>query len=360
MIPLIRLEGSPRECGRQHGAAAAAQIASNVEIYSRWFEQTGVGWERALQAAPEFLAAFAAYDPALAEELEGIAEGAGRPVAEIVALNARTEIYYGVSGVLNRPAPTECSTLGVAPEGAAGGGTYVAQTWDWLCSVLGNVVLLHIRQPGRPEVLTFTEAGMLGKIGVNSEGVALCVNLLASNQNGVGMTFHTLARAALHAGSLVEALYQVTRARRAGSGHFLFGRKGEVASLEFAPGDYHVHYPRRGVVGHTNHFIAQLHGLRDRSKLYPHASPGTYLRQGRLDDLLQSQAGFLDRERIAAILSDHRHQPEAICRHPNEGVTPDNQTNLAVIFDLDNQELWYTEGPACQGEWRRMAFPWRQ
>lgn len=359
MIPQFRLEGTPRACGRQHGEAARSRIADNVEIYSRWFEQTGVGWERALAAAPAFLQAIAQYDPALREEIEGIAEGAGRPVAEIVCLNARTEIYYGVSGVLSRPAPTECSSLGVAPEGSADGTTYVAQNWDWLCSTLANVVLLHIVQPGRPEVLTFTEAGMVGKIGVNSAGVALCCNLLACSQSDVGMTFHTLARAALHGRSVVEAMFNVTRARRAGSGHYLLGSRGEVVSLEFAPGDYHVQYPRRGVVGHTNHFLAPIHGARDRVKIYAQASPGTYLRQGRLDDLLQSQAGALNRERLIAILGDHRHAPEAICRHPGEGPSPDTQSNLAVIYDLDRQEMWYAEGPACCGEWRALPFPWR-
>ena len=48
-----------------------------------------------LARARAFVPAVADRYPELMEEVTGIAEGADRPVEEIVALNARTELLYG-------------------------------------------------------------------------------------------------------------------------------------------------------------------------------------------------------------------------------------------------------------------------
>jgi isopenicillin-N N-acyltransferase-like protein len=54
-----------------------------------------------------------------------------------------------------------------------------------------NCVLLDLEQRGKPRVLTFTEAGFVGKIGMNSAGLGLCCNLPGHSADKTG---HSLPR----------------------------------------------------------------------------------------------------------------------------------------------------------------------
>ena len=63
--------------------------------------------------------------PDLLAEITGIAEGAGRDLEEIIALNARTELLFAESAT-----DEGCTVAVILPE-AAGGHTLIGQNWDW-------------------------------------------------------------------------------------------------------------------------------------------------------------------------------------------------------------------------------------
>src|SRR4051812_8858074 len=92
MFPLIEISGSPRERGRQYGAAARERILHSVATYARLFAYCGMTWGEAELRALRYRDPIAATSPDLLEEIDGIAEGAGLTKGEILALNARTEI----------------------------------------------------------------------------------------------------------------------------------------------------------------------------------------------------------------------------------------------------------------------------
>jgi isopenicillin-N N-acyltransferase like protein len=93
-FPLVDIEGDARARGRQYGRLAAERIATSLRVYmAAWTAGAGDDAARAalLARARTFEPVIGDRYPELLEEMCGIAEGAGRALEEIVALNARTE-----------------------------------------------------------------------------------------------------------------------------------------------------------------------------------------------------------------------------------------------------------------------------
>lgn len=49
--------------------------------------------------------------------------------------------------------------------------SYLAQNWDWMEAQKKNPIVLTITQAEKPTIKMVTEAGLIGKIGLNSAGV---------------------------------------------------------------------------------------------------------------------------------------------------------------------------------------------
>ena len=94
-----------------------------------------------------------AYSPTLAEEIRGIASGAGLPASHLFAVNARSELVPF--------AASECTALSFPEAGLLG------QTWDWCEQLESLVTVLHITREDQHSILTVTEPGIVGKIGLS-------------------------------------------------------------------------------------------------------------------------------------------------------------------------------------------------
>lgn len=348
-IPFLRITGSPKERGRQYGERARDKVHRAVEIYDRWFRDfVNVSWERAREEAKQYVDLIGSYDDEIMEEIEGIAEGAGVDVLDVVILNSRTEVSYGLL--------PGCTALAATAEAADNGHTIIGQNWDWMPETMGIALLIEIQQPGRPTVLTLTEAGMVGKIGVNSAGLGLCVNLLASDNNQKGTPWHVIARGILNSEMMADAIWAVARTRRAGSGNYLIAHAaGEAVDIESNPLDYHVIYAGRGYLAHSNHFLSTPLRVRDRVK---ELFPDTFLRYYRANRFLERASPHISLETFTAILRDHFSFPDSICRHPDDR-DPESlriQTNVSVLFDLTEKSMLYTMGPPCTRDYIRFSF----
>ena len=106
-------------------------------------------------------------DPHSCEFNSGVAAGASVPYASILALNVRTEIAYGM-------AKDGCTAIYRQAEKS----TYLAQNWDWQEEQQENLIGLYIRNPPKPPIAMVTEAGIIGKIGLNGCGVGVCLNAI--------------------------------------------------------------------------------------------------------------------------------------------------------------------------------------
>ena len=204
-IPFLSLSGSPREIGRAHGEALRPLVRDNVDTYLAIFKHyADLTREQVLARARLFVPVIEKFDPALSEEIKGIAEASDSRVEEIAAINSRTEIMFKET-----PRAGECTALAATPEATASGQTLLGQNWDWMPKLDGHTVLLKIQQNDKPTVLTYTEAGIVAKIGMNTAGLGLCVNLLVSDGTAVGTPFHILCRGILDSPSMGEALKKI-------------------------------------------------------------------------------------------------------------------------------------------------------
>ncbi len=109
-----------KQIGYKHGSLASAQISASIAFYSSLFlENAKQTWPEVLQHARTFEQTTAQKWPAFHEEMRGIADGAGRDLLDIVALNVRTEINFGLF--------TEgCTSLAWH----VGQRAWLAQNWD--------------------------------------------------------------------------------------------------------------------------------------------------------------------------------------------------------------------------------------
>lgn len=83
--------------GIQHGEAAKLQISRCIEFYAGLFQKNcKQTWPQVQQLASKFEQQAKEKWPAYHEEMRGVADGAGKELLDIVALNVRTEINFGL------------------------------------------------------------------------------------------------------------------------------------------------------------------------------------------------------------------------------------------------------------------------
>src|SRR5690349_13094872 len=103
-------EGRPGDRGLRFGTAQAPAIANTVAVYRRMFaEDRGLTDADIHARGREARERIAGFRPALAEEIEAIAQGSGQPPELLFAVNARTELLAG--GEVAGSAPGECTTV---------------------------------------------------------------------------------------------------------------------------------------------------------------------------------------------------------------------------------------------------------
>ncbi len=298
-------EPHPADRGLQFGRAQARAVANTAAVYRRIFgEDRGLGPSEIDERGREARERIHAFRPALAEEIEAIAAGACQAPELLFAINARTELLAG--GLVAGTAPGECSTVAVLDAERATG--ILAQNWDFHPDLAASRVVWTVEEPDGGSFTTFTEAGILAKIGTNASGVALALNFLATDADGGlhGVPVHVLARAllqeartveearALIAGTKVSASVCLTVAGPDGAG-------GVAArAFELWPGGVQELEPRGGRLAHTNHFLAPV-GARDTLAAGP-SGPSTHNRMRRLAATLERDAAPGGDE-IAALLT---------------------------------------------------------
>ena len=349
-IPVVELNAAdPKKRGQAYGEAARDRIDAIIAVYREIFQRiTGETWEQTVVRGAPFSDKAKAFAPDLIEEIQGIAAGAGRTFEDIFLLNARSEILFNPQVLAQ-----ECTAMAALPEAVRNGETLLAQNWDWYNEVLNCQVILKIgERDGKPALITFTEAGQLAKIGMNTAGIGLVVNNLTSDQPRTGVPWIFLTRRILESSSLAQALGYVLNTGRAHSINFLIGyAAGEAVNLETSPVEAHVLWPENGICVHTNHYLEPGKNFRDLKPLRD-PYPSTYLRCRRVQKMAAERKGNIDVPEIRHILKDHMDKPFSVCMHRNPAVAPLLQivTCLSIVMNLSRRQIHYTLGNPCRGE----------
>jgi len=334
------------ERGVELGHRFAAEVAGTVSRYRRLFERRAERpfdvdlWSERAWRSIQALA------PQHAEEIAGIAEGAGLTAAQVASVNARTEILVAA----NPSGQTECSTVVSLPPGRP---PVAVQTWDWYDAMGDGWFEWTIPFPDGRTVRTVTEFGMLAKIGVNDRGVGVMLNMLhhrndleAADGEEVGHPVHLLARAILDdAGSADEAVRIASAPRTSASTSLtVVDDRGGAASVELFPGGPGVLEPTDGVLVRTNHFVS------DAGRDGCLASTIGISTELRRDHLLEAFSSVQPQTVQDVLDAMTHHLPDGgVCRHPLTETDPLlwHRTLATVAVDVASRSLDVHENGPC-------------
>jgi isopenicillin-N N-acyltransferase like protein len=336
----------PYDRGTELGRAHAVEIAASVAAYQRIFDTAaGAAVDMADWGAQAF-DRITEYSPSLAEEIAGIADGAGVPVTSVAAINARTEVLAAVGGV----APSECSTV---VRLRAGKPPVAVQAWDWYADLANLWFVWEIPHADGGHTTTVTEFGIVGKIGVNDRGLGVHFNILHHRHDGagVGIPVHVVARAVLdEARDLNQALARVAQAPVSASTSLTLvaAARGESAavSAELNPDGVGYALPDAdGLLVHTNHFLSAPANLHDTEL---RDGPDTVVRFDMLRRALAGRADLTTADAIRA-LSSHLLGGGATCCHVDPSLPPAArfETLATVVLDVGTGTLAAHAGGAC-------------
>lgn len=342
----------PYERGAEFGALHRGEITRNVAAYRRLFAacatepfDVGVWSDRAWRTISDLA-------PAAADEIRGIADGAGLPVAEVAALNARTELL----AIADPSGVDECSTVVSLP---AGGVPVAVQTWDWYDAMADGWLHWTIPYPDGRVVSTVTEYGVLAKIGVSSSGLGVLFNMLhhtndaaATDGTGVlGFPVHLLSRLVLETASGVGEAVATAKSvsTSASTSLTLVDPEGGAVSVELFPGGPGLVEATGGVLARTNHFLS------DEGRegcLAATIGPGSQIRRTKiLAALGPGVPGSADE--IIDVMRDHA-EVGGICAHPDRSMERvlQHATLATVAIDTAQRSLQVTAGGPCASSLR--------
>lgn len=343
----ITIQGAPYERGLAYGQQCREEIGVSIRVYGSLFKELkGLSWEDARKLSEFYLAKTQDFDPSYVEEMRGIAEGAGVDLLDIAALNARTEIMFA-----QLKDAQECTTLSLMPPATEGGRVIAAQNWDFYRGLRDSLVIVHIHQENKPNFVMVSEAGMIGGIGMNDQGIGILLNALTAEVSCQGIPLRTRMRAMLDSKTLAEA-YSKGSHKPTSVGHLVATHKDGVAiAFEMDSDTLETIIPEDGVWLHTNHYIGpkmyQAHGANPRGS--------TYIRLQRIKALVKEAHGKITNETVMGMLQDHAGYPYALCTHenPTDSVTTQYVTNFAIIMDLTEGCFYLAPGNPCESKFEK-------
>jgi isopenicillin-N N-acyltransferase-like protein len=334
-FPIIDLKGDSATIGLQHGRILRKRIIKTINWYKKIIPREE---GEILSLATYFKSKISQFNPNYCDEIEGIAAGAEVDPLWIYTLNSRSEIMNTFTN--------ECTAIYFKDTALLG------QNWDWAKELEKLAIILRIKSEDKPEILMMSEPGIIGKIGLNSKGVGVCLNFLDSGQVCKGVPIHILLRAILDSPSIEEAVKRMELIKKGKSANILIGNaSGWYIDFEFA--NQQVYEPKSDskVFLHTNHYLMNEELNLDTEKL---ASSFTRYKQAlqMIHALKNSSINEMKR-----ILLDQTRDDLPICRpyvpHPDLGNVG---TVCSIIMDLRGLQMHITLGNPLENPFTTIGF----
>lgn len=372
-VPLVRATGEPFDVGYQHGAARAEVLRAFIDddlCRINRLAPAPVSVESLRPALAAYGAAIAAATPRLSEEIDGLARGAGISRELAVLLQVRREII----GFQRVPARGDCTTYASLSAGP-GGGPVLAQTVDLNGNLDDQITMLDVGLSGstrRALVLSF--GGLLGYLGVNSDGLAIGLNLVLGGEWRPGVPPYLAIRHLLdNAGCVADALDILRGLPLASSRSLTLCDPTSVACVEILDNDLRLVEPAQPArtpqpaqvtqptqVTHTNHFLHP--DFTDRDLLNVFARNSSMLRlkacEAGLAELAESGADAADADANAGTGVDEHF---ALLAQPpicvaDTGDIRRERTVAAVVLLPGRGELHVRPGDPSRSSTRTFRF----
>ncbi|KAI1418766.1 peptidase C45 acyl-coenzyme A:6-aminopenicillanic acid acyl-transferase-like protein [Xylaria sp. FL1777] len=337
----IKCTGSPYDIGVTHGVTAKDKITGSIDFYSRLFRAScSLAWPEVVREAAKYVVSLESIAPRYLEEIRGIARGSELPFLDILALNIRSEIMFGLFSDSSRDivkVPSDgCTSLGWLTASRS----FLGQNWDWMVEQGQNLIICHISQPRTtvPDFSMVTEAGIIGKIGLNAKGVGCCLNAIKCRGiDSSKLPIHFALRRVLESPSRAAAIEDIMLAGVAGSGYILIGDATGSTGLECTSKrvkEVVMDDVRR--VCHTNHLILDKSNVDEAPWLRDSPSRLARIRE------LTSRITDPNFDIITECLSDVDGYPSSINRRQEgESVA---ETLFTIVMDLTKKSARVTFG----------------
>ena len=351
VFPLVEVAGTPYERGLQQGRAVPERVLGTVALYRAQLERRGVNSDELIALARGMMPVIAAFDAGFLEEMRGIADGAGVSLEDIIVGNCRTEMMFGYADLKKaRDALDDgCTGIIVLPEASASGRLMHAHNWDWREECNDTGIILKVRREDGPSILTFTEAGTLGRHGFNSAGVSLSGNFLTSDRDYKrpgNVPLALIRRKMLEAPSIAAAMKVLWSTTRFASNNLMLAQaEGEAVNLECAPDEIFWIAPEDGLLVHANHWLCPVARgkLRDLGLVN---SPDSLYRQRRVTDALRRSPGKIDWPLVKAALADRFNSPDSVLRSPKPAAFDSISATVATtLMDPAAGVMWVARKP---------------
>lgn len=339
LMKVITLDAeTPYERGVQYGEQAKEEISHSIEYYRKKFEKQP-GWDKIVEFSQKFVQVSAEFSKEIMEEMQGIADGSGSDVREIMAVNARYELSQF-------DWQHECTT-GVFFDHTSGK-NYIFKNCDLGYDVKAHLVILKVIGKDGFRALGITEAGQLVRDGYNNCGVALVNSALWSGADHAGIAVPgTIVRKKVWESRNFQEACAVQRNlhRTVSTNMLVADRYGNAVDFECYPGGEDEVVPQNGIIATGNRFT--IHP--DRNKVIdPEIDRGL-----RLRELLEEHRESICAEKIMEILKDHKGFPCSICRHDDKKRAG---TVYSIIVNMTDDKIYICLGNPCEGTYEEYSL----
>ncbi len=364
-IPVIVLEGTPRQCGQIHGETRKTGILSHIEKWKTYLEiSTQMNPETYIDQFLEetnLIKAVQRWTPEVLEEVEGIAEGSGVNFKIILALQLPDEEWWyqrekkglEFSGIGS--SVDHCSTVGIHRQ--EGSPNYIAHNLDVPGYFDGYQVLLHkVDHVTNHESMIFSVDGIVALAGINNYGIGICCDaILQLNHSKDGLPVSFVNKGVLSRSNIVDAIDFVYRIKHASGQNYIISDPKRVIGLECSANKVTQQLPDRktSIICHTNHPLVnddiKLSSNPVNSTKVPDSErvlSDSEIRLNTLTTKLNNCSKPVEIEEIKSILSSHDFPNNPICRHKTSETGP--MTLGCMIMELSPlPTLYMSSSPPC-------------
>lgn len=348
----VCVSGSNRQMGEQLGEACRPGIAEALALVHGEMEKIGpITHFRA--RAQAYVSAIEKVAPYLVEEIRGLARGAAVPFEDALLLQLRFEAvgFDGRGG-------DGCSSFAIK---RADGHVFTGQNVDTVeehCR-LGTVV--EMRPDDGPDMLFYAYyPGMIGYLGINSEGLSVFGNALLSDGWRVGFPRYLSCRLALEQKTAAKAEETIRGLERASTINLLFtDPSGDIRNLEQTVDEVETLTAEDGRLFHTNHYVCErFRGDERLLDILPDSTVRRAQGAARLEEIDVGEDDLF--EQVKSVLKDHQNHPSSICRHRAETSRYDSDqwmTVASLVADPAAGRVDVAFGPPCETDYQTFYLP---
>ena len=318
---------------KEWGLAHAEQFASQIKELCKIRKELMLKKNPALESDLDRLAraqfeVSREFTPDLCAELQGIAQGAGVSLTDIIILNNYTDFR-------DIELPEEgCSSAHLQRSGKISAG----QTWDMHQSAKNFACVIHLFENGQ-DVLLFSLVGCLGLMGINSNNNLVGVNNINTKNAKAGLIWPMLVRAMLAEKNL-EGMRSVLLKAPVTSGHnYLLSTTSGSEHWEISPRAsekvFEISVGENGLIFHTNHCLGPKNSALE---IKESISSTTF---NRFEILEKQQDTITD---LTKLFKDHEGYPKSICSHFESGAQDPSMTCGGAVADYSANKYTFWRG----------------